>query len=110
MMPSVGEDTRLLQAARQAFEPLLGSFGFQVTGSVIAGRGSTVECANGCIVIIVEADWYEGEIEIEVAALGAAGVPLERVVDVSQARALSLRRLPRNIGVDALERRLSQVA
>ena len=110
MMPTVGEDTRLLRAAQRAFEPLLGTFGFKVTGSVAAGRGSTVECANTCVVITVDADWYEGEIEIEVAALGAGGVPLKRVVDTSQARALSLTRLPRDIGVDALEGRLRQVA
>ena len=103
------QDNRLLSATEAALGPLLGPNGFTITGSTEQGRGSTVECSSGHLLIGIVADWLEGELTIDLQVEGGRQVPLAEVVDVKQAQALSLTRLPRRIGRAGLQRRIEQV-
>jgi hypothetical protein len=99
----------LADAARVALGDPLSVHGFRLTESRAGNRGASVAYANECITISVLADWLEGELMVEISPIGEAAIPLEDIVDVSQAKGLSLKRLPRGIKRAALERRLGQV-
>jgi len=85
-------------------------FGFVVAETTETRRGATVRLANGIATVVITADWLEGEIEVTVGRIGEEGVAFGSLVPPNAARALHLRRLPRNVRTSVVEAQLSQVA
>jgi hypothetical protein len=82
--------------------------GYEAVGSVDNNRGSSVELSDGSTLIVVTADWLEGEIEVTVNADGRER-RLAEVVDLRAVRGLHLRRLRRGVTADVIGEQLAKV-
>lgn len=60
--------------------------------------------------ISISVDWLEGEIDVELQALGHPAVPLGSVVDLGHVHGLHLRRISRSVTRDELVSTLTKVA
>jgi hypothetical protein len=100
---------RLMTAVSAVLESSGAYSGFQVADSRSSNRGSSVEIVTGNIAIFITADWLEGELDVSVRALGDRRMNLDEVVDLSQAKGLSLTRLGKGVTGDMLSRRMTQV-
>jgi hypothetical protein len=99
---------RLAEAASVAFRPVT-EMGYRIASSGPGGRGESVDIIGDFVKISVSADWLEGEIDVELQALGHAAVPLDSVVDLGQVHGLHLRRISRSVTRDQLVSTLTKV-
>lgn len=97
----------LLRAVEQGLVEPLAQFGFIAAGDGGTHRGESVECSNGSALIMVSADWLEGELSVTVQRPGQPAVPVEEFIE---AKALHLRRIRRGASVDMIASTLRKVA
>lgn len=100
---------RLANAAELAFQPIL-ALGYHVVPGAVGGRGESVDLVGDYVAIRISADWLEGEIAVELQALGGVSVPLASVVDPRRVTGLHLRRVSRSVTSGQLESTLAKVA
>jgi hypothetical protein len=99
---------RLADAASVAFRPVI-EMGYRIESSGPGGRGESVDVIGDVVRISISADWLEGEIDIELQALGHAALPLDSVVDLGQVHGLHLQRISRSVTRDQLVSTLTKV-
>jgi hypothetical protein len=100
---------RLADAAALAFRPVV-EMGYRIKSSGPDYRADWVDLIGDVVKISITADWLEGEINVELQALGHPAVPLGSVVDLGQARGLHLRRIARSATQGQLVSTLKKVA
>lgn len=99
---------RLAEAASLAFRPII-EMGYRIESSGPGGRGESVDVIGDVVSISISADWLEGEIDVELQAVGHAPLPLDSVVDVGLVHGLHLRRISRSVTRDQLVSTLTKV-
>jgi hypothetical protein len=100
---------RLLRAVERGLLEPLRHYDFAATGGGGGYRGETVECSNGQTLIVVSADWLEGELSLTVQQAGASPVPITDFIDLSRIKGLHLTRLGRNVSTDTVEATLRKI-
>jgi aryl-alcohol dehydrogenase-like predicted oxidoreductase len=83
--------------------------GYRIEASGPGGRVESVDVIGEVVRISISADWLEGEIDVELQALGHAAIPLGSVVDLGQVHGLHLRRISRSVTRDELVSTLTKV-
>lgn len=86
----------LASAATLGLEPLL-SRGFQLMPGPHGGRGERVDLVSEAVLIAVSADWLEGEIEVNLQAVGGSAIPLAILVDLQRVKGPRLSRISRSV-------------
>lgn len=99
---------RLADAASVAFRPVI-EMGYRIESSGPGGRGESVDVIGDVVRISISADWLEGEIDVELRALGHSALPLDSVVDLGKVHGLHLRRISRSVTRDQLVSTLTKV-
>ena len=99
---------RLAEATAVAFRHVV-EMGYRIESRGSSGRGEAVDVIGDVVRISISADWLEGEIDVELQAVGHAALPLDSVVDLGQVHGLHLRRISRSVTRDQLVSTLTKV-
>jgi hypothetical protein len=93
----------------KAFKPVL-ALGFHLVPGPAGDRGESVVLIGDQFSISLSADWLEGELAVDLRAVGGVPVALTSLVDASQVRGLHLQRISRSSTAGQLESTLDKIA